>query len=104
LPPAKRDVVRDVMHAAGIRISHDNKDSSSTTDAITITTSDTHLTIGDVSVPIHQPTRPEMVPDPLFFEIPSHTIVLQNMLRDIVSGERHLLLLGPQGCGKNKLR
>jgi len=62
------------------------------------------LTIQDVTVPMKTNSKhPEMIPNPLFFEIPSHTLALRDMLRDLASGERHLLLLGPQGCGKNKL-
>ena len=62
------------------------------------------ITIQDVTVPMKTNSKhPEMIPNPLFFEIPSHTLALRDMLRDLASGERHLLLLGPQGCGKNKL-
>ena len=62
------------------------------------------MSIGDVDLPVNMHVdNPEMVPDPLFFEIPSHTLALQGMMRDIYAGDEHLLLLGPQGCGKNKL-
>ena len=94
------------MRSVGIhRINDDNENHMQThnNEPLQIIKSKTHLTIGDVSVPLSLALRPEMVPNPLFFEIPSHTLVLQSMMRDIVSGERHLLLLGPQGCGKNKL-
>eukprot|EP00753_Platysulcus_tardus_P002307 PLAT11642.13.p1 GENE.PLAT11642.13~~PLAT11642.13.p1 ORF type:complete len:850 (+),score=362.94 PLAT11642.13:648-3197(+) len=61
------------------------------------------LRIGDVSAAIAKGSRPELVPAPLFFDIPRHVQALQNMLKDIVAGERHLLLIGNQGVGKNKL-
>ena len=38
----------------------------------------------------------------VFFEIPSHTLILRSMLKDYILGE-HLLLMGNQGVGKNKL-
>jgi midasin (ATPase involved in ribosome maturation) len=78
-------------------------ESNEITSSLMIETRDRTLKIGDVSMLINNPERPEMVPNPLFFEIPSHTRILQNMMRDLISGEKHLLLLGPQGCGKNKL-
>jgi hypothetical protein len=43
-----------------------------------------------------------LVPDIDFFAIPSHVSLLQEMYKDYALGE-HLLLIGPQGVGKNKL-
>jgi MoxR-like ATPase len=60
------------------------------------------LRIGDITTPITPPQNPQLVPDVQFFEIPSHTLVLRSMLKDFLLGE-HLLLMGPQGVGKNKL-
>lgn len=42
------------------------------------------------------------VPDTLFFNNKLHTRILNNLLRDFKLGE-HLLLIGNQGTGKNKL-
>jgi MoxR-like ATPase len=42
------------------------------------------------------------IPDTLFFENKLHTIILNNLIRDFELGE-HLLLIGNQGTGKNKL-
>jgi len=69
---------------------------------VDIATVDDVLHIGDVSVPIAKPQNPELVPDVVFFEIPSHTLILRSMLKDFQLGE-HLLLMGNQGVGKNKL-
>lgn len=60
------------------------------------------LTVGDVSCPIRTPQRPDLVPDVEFVNIPSHVDALRNMLQDW-SGGQHLLLVGNQGVGKNKL-
>ena len=49
------------------------------------------------------PRRPELVPSPVFFDIPRHMEHLGSLARDLTAGERHLLLLGNQGVGKNKL-
>lgn len=43
-----------------------------------------------------------LIPDIDFFAIPSHVSLLQEMYKDYALGE-HLLLIGPQGVGKNKL-
>eukprot|EP00948_MAST-09A_sp_MAST-9A-sp1_P002850 g2850.t1 len=47
--------------------------------------------------------KPELVPNPLFFDTPAHREVLHRLLEDLTVGERHLLLIGNQGVGKNKL-
>lgn len=66
--------------------------------------SETHLRISDISYPIQlQPRNPELIPDTLFYDIPSHLVALRDLLRDWSVGERHLLLIGNQGVGKNKL-
>jgi len=60
------------------------------------------LAIGDVKVPIHEPSNPLLVPQTLFYDNPRQTKILQDMLVDFELGE-HLLLIGNQGVGKNKL-
>ena len=42
------------------------------------------------------------IPDTIFYENKLHTIILNNLIRDFELGE-HLLLIGNQGTGKNKL-
>src|SRR5205823_607638 len=53
--------------------------------------------------PVHTPAHPELVPHILFYDIPSHVMLLAELLKDLLVGERHLLLIGNQGVGKNKL-
>jgi hypothetical protein len=60
------------------------------------------LAIGEVSVQVKLPLVPALVPSTVFFEIPKHTLVLEAMLKDLTIGD-HLLLMGNQGVGKNKL-
>ncbi|CAE7221629.1 Vwa8 [Symbiodinium sp. CCMP2592] len=60
------------------------------------------LKIGDVSCPMRVPARPELVPDVAFVDIPQHVDILKGMLLDWSLGH-HLLLVGNQGVGKNKL-
>ncbi|XP_070067126.1 von Willebrand factor A domain-containing protein 8 isoform X2 [Drosophila virilis] len=42
------------------------------------------------------------VPSTLFYEMPQHVMLLEHLLQDYLIGE-HLLLVGNQGVGKNKL-
>ncbi|XP_014326008.2 von Willebrand factor A domain-containing protein 8 [Xiphophorus maculatus] len=60
------------------------------------------LTIGTVSAPIYNPDHKMKVPDVLFYDNPQHMTVMEDMLKDFLLGE-HLLLVGNQGVGKNKI-
>ncbi|KAM4558944.1 von Willebrand factor A domain-containing protein 8 [Odontesthes bonariensis] len=60
------------------------------------------LTIGNVSAPIYTPDMKMKVPDVLFYDNPQHMMVMEDMLKDFLLGE-HLLLVGNQGVGKNKI-
>jgi hypothetical protein len=74
------------------------------------------LHIGAISYPISQRvSNPELVPRILFYNIRNHLLILQDLLKDWIvdstdatndkpfSHRRHLLLIGNQGTGKNKL-
>ncbi|CAG8481584.1 23071_t:CDS:10 [Cetraspora pellucida] len=60
------------------------------------------LRIGEVSQPIAKDSNPLLVPEVVFHENPKQTEILMQMLQDYQLGE-HLLLIGNQGVGKNKL-
>ncbi|KAL1924595.1 uncharacterized protein VTP21DRAFT_4249 [Calcarisporiella thermophila] len=60
------------------------------------------LRIGDVEQSITPPSNPVLVPNVLFHENSAQTVILREMLKDYQLGE-HLLLVGNQGVGKNKL-
>ncbi|XP_061547312.1 von Willebrand factor A domain-containing protein 8 isoform X2 [Phycodurus eques] len=60
------------------------------------------LTIGKVSAPVNKPNEKMKVPDVLFYDNPQHMRVMEDMLKDFLLGE-HLLLVGNQGVGKNKI-
>jgi MoxR-like ATPase len=53
-------------------------------------------------VPLVPPREKALVPEILYFDNDRHTRVLCAMLQDYVLGQ-HLLLIGNQGVGKNKL-
>ncbi|KAJ6661690.1 hypothetical protein lerEdw1_013212 [Lerista edwardsae] len=60
------------------------------------------LRIGTVTIPVHNPFETMKVPDVLFYENAQHMMVMEDMLKDFLLGE-HLLLVGNQGVGKNKV-
>nr|XP_056718077.1 von Willebrand factor A domain-containing protein 8 [Euleptes europaea] len=60
------------------------------------------LRIGAASIPVHNPNERMKVPDVLFYENTQHMMVMEDMLKDFLLGE-HLLLVGNQGVGKNKI-
>ena len=62
----------------------------------------TLLSIGNIDIIVTPPPNPELVPEVLFYNIPKHVTILRSMLKDFIQGE-HLLLIGNQGVGKNKL-
>jgi von Willebrand factor A domain-containing protein 8 len=45
----------------------------------------------------------QLVPSPVFWDIPSHMRIIQSLLSEWAVGERSFLLLGNQGTGKNKI-
>uniref|UniRef100_A0A8D0WGJ5 von Willebrand factor A domain-containing protein 8 n=1 Tax=Sus scrofa TaxID=9823 RepID=A0A8D0WGJ5_PIG len=60
------------------------------------------LKIGAVSAPIYNAHEKMKVPDVLFYDNIQHMMVMEDMLKDFLLGE-HLLLVGNQGVGKNKI-
>ncbi|KAE8748569.1 hypothetical protein FOCC_FOCC004745 [Frankliniella occidentalis] len=61
------------------------------------------ITIGGTTAKRYPDTAAKSkVPDILFYDVPQHIILLEALLQDFVLGE-HLLLVGNQGVGKNKV-
>ncbi|CAK9038246.1 unnamed protein product [Durusdinium trenchii] len=70
--------------------------------ALKVEVTDAEVRLGNVSCKRGRPQRPELVPSTLFVDIPQHVAMLRTMLIDWLL-QRHLLLIGNQGVGKNKL-
>lgn len=60
------------------------------------------LTIGDTTTEIFKTDALTKVPDILFYDVPQHVKLLEWLLQDFLLGN-HLLLVGNQGVGKNKI-
>ncbi|CAG0920479.1 unnamed protein product [Notodromas monacha] len=96
LPAVAREVLDSEMLELGL-IS-DAKQEKEITWEITQGT----LRIGDVSVKVADPASIAKVPYSKFFDIKQQLATLEMMLSDFILGE-HLLLIGNQGVGKNRL-
>jgi MoxR-like ATPase len=110
MPRAEKEAVIALMDTVGI-VRNDEEYSVSAlplivTDADGNETSDysqgATLQIGDITVECATPENAALVPNVVFYHIPMHTRLLRSMLQDFLLGE-HLLLIGNQGVGKNKL-
>lgn len=63
---------------------------------------DNVLTIGRTSTKLFETKALSKVPDILFYDVPQHVELLERLLQDFLLGN-HLLLVGNQGVGKNKI-
>lgn len=97
LPFLTREALNTMLLKSGIEPSK----SSLMTKKKCIFNADT-VTIGDTVVPRYSSKSSAKVPNVLFYELPQHTNLLEQLLQDFTIGE-HLLLVGNQGVGKNKL-
>jgi len=64
--------------------------------------SDNVLTIGKTSAEMFNPEVRGKVPETLFYDTPQNLSLMEAMLQDFLLVE-HMLLVGNQGTGKNKL-
>lgn len=60
------------------------------------------LTIGSTTTDVYKTMALTKVPDILFYDVPQHIRLLEHVLQDFLIGS-HLLLVGNQGVGKNKI-
>lgn len=60
------------------------------------------LTIGSTSCPIYKTQDMSKIPSILFYDVPQHLQLMEKLLQDFQLGQ-HLLLVGNQGVGKNKI-
>ena len=104
MPLEEKVAVNTVLDNLGFGNQSDNASESSSrrNSEIQIHQLPHSLTIGDIEYKIVPPREKALIPETLFFPIPAHIALLRDMLADFKAGE-HLLLLGNQGVGKNKL-
>ncbi|XP_039499673.1 von Willebrand factor A domain-containing protein 8 [Drosophila santomea] len=100
MPALSRGALEQAIQQVGIR----PRGSKATNKANQIAVEDNSLRIGSTRWPLGNPTQAQLskVPHTLFYEMPQHVQLLERLLQDYLIGE-HLLLVGNQGVGKNKL-
>ncbi|MES1917539.1 MAG: hypothetical protein MHM6MM_009252, partial [Cercozoa sp. M6MM] len=112
LPSSVRDDVSAAMQRCGWSTQHGSQQPENT--VIVENASDQQVDFGGVRLRRFEAQNPELVPSPVFFDVEDHKRVLAAMARDFAALETHaathktaatpsLLLIGPQGVGKNKL-
>ncbi|XP_039733141.1 von Willebrand factor A domain-containing protein 8 isoform X2 [Pteropus medius] len=101
LPSLARSALEKNLADASIEISADNNLELESEDYKCEVASG-FLRIGAVSAPIYNAHEKTKVPDVLFYDNIQHMVTMEDMLKDFLLGE-HLLLVGNQGVGKNKI-
>ncbi|KAK7090090.1 von Willebrand factor A domain-containing protein 8-like [Littorina saxatilis] len=102
LPRLARSALDQTLSDSGIKEANKETSLESFEKAITCEVKDGVLRLGSTSVPVFNPDNKTKVPDILFYENPQHLSVMEDMVKDFSLGE-HLLLVGNQGVGKNKI-
>ena len=95
-PATVRELLTKIVYKAGFSQGKGSQRS------VTISQSKSLLRIGSATIEVKPALLPELVPKALFFDIGKHTLVLEALLKSFALGE-HILLIGTQGVGKNKL-
>ncbi|XP_075230942.1 von Willebrand factor A domain-containing protein c12.2 [Lycorma delicatula] len=100
LPPLARQTLETVLQRAGVTSKTPPSSYNSSTPQITV--HDDSVQIGSTVAQRYVTSATSKVPDVLFYDVPQHVTLLERLLQDFTLGE-HLLLVGNQGVGKNKL-
>lgn len=97
LPAVPRATLENVIRNVGISPSSNGDQANATIEIV-----DNVLTIGSTSTKLFETNELSMVPEILFYDVPQHVQLLERLLQDFLLGN-HLLLVGNQGVGKNKI-
>lgn len=97
LPQLTRKAMEEALESSGIESEEKNQSCKQ------CKVEEGKLFLGNTCVPIYSPGLSKVkVPDILFYNNTEHMAVMEAMLQDFMLGE-HLLLVGNQGVGKNKI-
>ncbi|GFO07343.1 von Willebrand factor a domain-containing protein 8-like [Plakobranchus ocellatus] len=102
LPRMAQSALNQTLEESQITLKEESHHLDEYQHSITCEVKDGVVRIGQTSVPVYSPENQTKVPDILFYENPQHLTVMEDMLKDFSLGE-HLLLVGNQGVGKNKI-
>ncbi|KAF2893198.1 hypothetical protein ILUMI_12979 [Ignelater luminosus] len=98
LPNLTRQALENTVYKLGII----PKSQDSENNMVKCEINDNILTIGETSAVICQTDAISKVPKILFYNVPQHIQLMEKLLQDFELG-LHLLLVGNQGVGKNKI-
>ncbi|GFR87627.1 von Willebrand factor A domain-containing protein 8-like [Elysia marginata] len=102
LPRMAQSALNQTLEECQITLKEESHHLDEYQHSVTCEVKDGIVRIGQTSIPIYSPQNQTKVPDILFYENPQHLTVMEDMLKDFSLGE-HLLLVGNQGVGKNKI-
>lgn len=97
LPTLTKEALENTVKKLGIR-----RSVVSQVPTINYKVADGVCTIGNTSIPVYNTKALSKVPDTLFYDVPQHLALMEKLLQDFQLGS-HLLLVGNQGVGKNKI-
>uniref|UniRef100_A0A182Q551 von Willebrand factor A domain-containing protein 8 n=1 Tax=Anopheles farauti TaxID=69004 RepID=A0A182Q551_9DIPT len=100
LDGAMRQCLSGYGGAVGVGASAGDEDA--TRPAVTVAVDEERVRIGRTSVPRYRTEAISKIPDIVFYDVPQHLRLMERLLQDFLLGE-HLLLVGNQGVGKNKI-
>lgn len=104
LPRLAASSLEKILNDSGLHNQTDSNEQLPEVDAsdFVCEITDGELHIGQTKAPVYNPENKTKVPDVLFYENHQHLNVMEDMLKDFMLGQ-HLLLVGNQGVGKNKI-
>lgn len=97
LPTLTRNALLNTMGKLGISLAKKTEDGH-----VKLEKNDNVLTIGNTQMEIYKPENVTKVPEIVFHNIPQHLHLMERLMQDFHLGY-HLLLVGNQGVGKNKI-
>lgn len=97
LPTLTRDALETTINKLGIIPENSQKDLPAS-----YKIENGICTIGNTSIPVYTTNAHSKVPNVLFYNVPQHLNLMEILLQDFQLGS-HLLLVGNQGVGKNKI-
>jgi von Willebrand factor A domain-containing protein 8 len=102
LQPTKRAALESLLRSCKI-IPNKSQPSKKKKIRVEFDDDNCQVRIGAVAVTPLTAKNLQLVPSPVFWDIPSHLRIIQTLLSEWTVGERAFLLLGNQGTGKNKI-
>ncbi|KAK9871089.1 hypothetical protein WA026_011372 [Henosepilachna vigintioctopunctata] len=99
MPSLAKKALETTISKVGIKSVNDSNDNS---ENLQYKIENEILTIGNTSIEVYKTDHLTQVPKILFYDVQQHIRLMEKLLQDFLLGQ-HLLLVGNQGVGKNKI-